>query len=252
MTEPSILNVLEAMGCGGLILDRAGRVLQTNEKARRYLGSEFQIQRRSTPSSGRNDPLQLALREALHASSAALPQLGEYITVPRPDARPLLLRRIYMSAPQADEDPTATLIVLDMEDCPQPDESLLRDVFLLTPAETRLARRLSRGDNLAEIAKDLGVRPGTLRVQLKTLFVSAGCCTAAQSHPRPRHGVVTEERASWGTYTAVRGAAMRHISFAWCFRSAPLPPRREEATGSLIASGPKSRGRFCRALSREH
>ena len=174
LTEPSILNVLEAMGCGGLILDRAGRVLQTNEKARRYLGSEFQIQRRSTPSSGRNDPIQLALREALRASSAALPQLGEYITVPRPDARPLLLRRIYLSAAQADEDPTATLIVLDMEDCPQPDESLLRDVFLLTPAETRLARRRSRGDNLAEIAQDLGVRPGTLRVQLKTLFLKTG------------------------------------------------------------------------------
>lgn len=175
MAEPSILTVLDAMGCGGLILDRAGRVLQTNDKARRYLGSEFQIQRRSAPSSGRNDPIQLALREALRASSHVLPQLGEYITVPRTSARPLLLRRIYLSPNvEADDDPTATLIVLDMEDCPQPDETLLRDVFLLTPAETRLARRLSRGDNLREIAQDLGVRPGTLRVQLKTLFLKTG------------------------------------------------------------------------------
>lgn len=175
MAEPSILTVLDAMGCGGLILDRAGRVLQTNEKARRYLGSEFHIQRRSAPSSGRNDPIQLALREALRASTNVLPQLGEYITVPRNGSRPLLLRRIYLSADvEADDDPTATLIVLDMEDCPQPDESLLRDVFLLTPAETRLARRLSRGDNLRGIAEDLGVQPGTLRVQLKTLFLKTG------------------------------------------------------------------------------
>ena len=64
----------------------------------------------------------------------------------------------------------AAIVVLDMEDCPHPDEDLLRDLFLLTPAEARIANRLSCGQDVASIASDLGVSRGTVRVHLKSLF----------------------------------------------------------------------------------
>src|SRR5688572_8850645 len=62
-------------------------------------------------------------------------------------------------------------------------------------------------------ATDLGQGPGRRSSEgpVRGSNPSAGCCMAAQSHPRPRHGVVTEERASWGTYNAARGAWRRHF-----------------------------------------
>jgi hypothetical protein len=42
----TVLRILEALGCGGLILDGRGRVLAANEKSRRYLGRQFDIRRR--------------------------------------------------------------------------------------------------------------------------------------------------------------------------------------------------------------
>ena len=173
LVEPNVLNVLEAIGCGGLILDKAGRVLQTNERARRYLGAE--LSGRRTGGGEENDGIQEALRAALRASTEVLPQLGQYIVVPRAGSRPLILRSIQASHQSgAEADATTALIVLDMEDCMRPDEELLRDMFLLTAAEIRLARRLSCGENLTDIAADIGISTGTLRVQLKTLFLKTG------------------------------------------------------------------------------
>ena len=177
LREEGILAVLDALGCGGLILDGNGRVLQTNDKARRYLGSELDVRRRGAALNGTvaETTIQAALRNALRASSQLIPQLGDYITVPRPMSRPLLLRSILVPGdPPPEGGATAALIVLDMEDCPQPDEELLQEVFLMTPAETRLARRLSRGENLTAIAQELRLSIGTLRVQLKSLFLKTG------------------------------------------------------------------------------
>jgi DNA-binding CsgD family transcriptional regulator len=174
--DESILNLLEALGCGGLLLDKKGRVLQTNEKARRYLGSQFNIKRRGgVPEGTTNDKVQAALRKALEKSTQVVPVLGEHIVVPRATSRPLLLRNVLLPgmAEPAGEQLTA-IIVLDLEDCPLPDEKLLRDLFLLTPAEARLAKRLSCGEDLASIAKGLGVARGTLRAQLKALFWKTG------------------------------------------------------------------------------
>jgi DNA-binding CsgD family transcriptional regulator len=183
LTEQSLLDVLEALGCGGLILDHDGRVLQTNDKARRYLGSVLKLRHgsaRSGSSSGEG-AIQAALREALRASTQVLPQLGSFITVPRENSRPLLLRRILIPGNvDAEEAATAALILLDMEDCPEPDGELLRDVFLLTRAEIRLAKRLSCGESLSEIADRLGVSVATLRVQLKTLFQKTGTSRQGQ------------------------------------------------------------------------
>jgi DNA-binding CsgD family transcriptional regulator len=177
VNEDGILSVLSALGCGALILDEKGRVLRTNDRARRYLGSVLDVSRRgATPTNGGdNERIQIALREALRASTRVLPQLGPYITVPRRSSRPLLLRSIVL-APGGDGQggASAALIVLDMEDAPQPDDELLRDLFLLTPAEIRLARHLSRGENLSDIAEAIGVAIGTLRVQLKMLFIKTG------------------------------------------------------------------------------
>jgi DNA-binding CsgD family transcriptional regulator len=168
-----VLDLLEGLGCGGIFLDKRGRVTHTNERARRYLGAQFNIKRRggNPAANTMNNEVQDGLRAALGESARIAPIFGEYIVVPRTAARPLLLRNLLV--PKSSESAADTLtavVVLDMEDCPHPDEELLREVFLLTPAEARLARRMSCGEDLGSIANDLGVTRGTLRVQLKSLF----------------------------------------------------------------------------------
>jgi len=167
--------VLEALGCGGLLLDSQGRVLQTNEKGRRYLGSVMSARHGGEAlASSSPERVQIALREALRASTEVLPQLETFISVPRRDLRPLLMRSIPVNGDPHARGVTTALIILDMEDCPLPDEELLRSVFLLTPAEIRLARKLSCGESLAEVARQSGISVETVRAQLKALFLKTG------------------------------------------------------------------------------
>jgi DNA-binding CsgD family transcriptional regulator len=167
-----VLDVLEALGCGGLLLDNKGRVLQTNPKAHRYLGSRFNLNRRGgSPEGTINEAVQDGLRSALMGSAEVAPILGDHIVVPRADSRPLLLRQLILPGGlDVSGEAIAAIVVLDMQDCPHPDEDLLRDLFLLTPAEARVANRLSCGQDVASIARDLGVSRGTVRVHLKSLF----------------------------------------------------------------------------------
>lgn len=112
------------------------------------------------------------LREALQRSSAAAPVMGYIIAVPRGAKRPLLLRSLRIGSDTADTVTAsiAAVILLDLEDGPQPSADLLKQVFGLTPAETRVAQRLSRGEDLGTISRALGVSVGTLRMQLKAIF----------------------------------------------------------------------------------
>jgi DNA-binding CsgD family transcriptional regulator len=104
-------------------------------------------------------------------SAEVAPILGDHIVVPRADSRPLLLRQLILPGGlDVSGEAIAAIVVLDMQDCPHPDEDLLRDLFLLTPAEARVANRLSCGQDVASIARDLGVSRGTVRVHLKSLF----------------------------------------------------------------------------------
>lgn len=115
------------------------------------------------------------LREALRLSTDAAPQLGYIVAVPRATKRPRLLRSIQIDSGQNDGKPsTATLVILDLDDCPQPGEELLQHLFGLAPAECRVARRLSCGEELSSIARSLGTSVATVRIQLKAIFWKTG------------------------------------------------------------------------------
>jgi DNA-binding CsgD family transcriptional regulator len=168
----SVLNFLQELGWGGLLLDKEGRVLETNGKARRYLCTQFDIKRRGRMVDGvANGDLQVALRKAPKTSAQVVLVLGEHIIVLRPHSRPLVLQHVVLHGmPVTPGEQLTAIVVLDLENCPLPHETLLRDLFLLTPAEVRLAQRLSCGEDLGSIAGDLGVARATLRGQLKAIF----------------------------------------------------------------------------------
>src|SRR5215472_9219910 len=60
--------------------------------------------------------------------------------------------------------------VVDLYDFPAPPGRLLQESFHLTPAETRLARIIARGEPLDRAAQTLGVKLPTARTQLAAIF----------------------------------------------------------------------------------
>ncbi|MGQ7817276.1 helix-turn-helix transcriptional regulator [Metapseudomonas furukawaii] len=68
------------------------------------------------------------------------------------------------------QQPVVTLILLEQ----RPQVGLLGDLFLLTPAEVRLAELLARQLSPDDCAKALGVSINTVRTQLRALFRKTG------------------------------------------------------------------------------
>jgi len=59
-------------------------------------------------------------------------------------------------------------------------DTVLRNLYGLTPAETRLASRLAAGDGLPDAARQMRIRHETARTQLKSIFLKTGCTSQPQ------------------------------------------------------------------------
>ena len=165
-----VLALLETIGCGAILLDEHGSVIELNENAERLKeGVRVQHQRLQAIDAGSNRKLQKLLKKI---SAASPGRGGQSVTIPRPGRRPLALRilPIAQSCEPLHEGAHAIVLVFDPEDSPKPDASLVRQVFGLTPAEWRIAERLIDGDSLDDIATALGVSLSTVRTQLKSIF----------------------------------------------------------------------------------
>ena len=80
---------------------------------------------------------------------------------------PLARRALFFSGINR---PVAIVVVSDPDRAPLPDEATLRDLYQLTPAEAVLTRLLAGGATLEDAAVRLGLRLGTVRTRLKTIF----------------------------------------------------------------------------------
>ena len=61
-----------------------------------------------------------------------------------------------------------------------PQVAFLRNRFDLTPAEAGLVLRLMTGELLQSAAKALGIKYGTARTYLKSIFKKTGACRQAE------------------------------------------------------------------------
>jgi len=64
----------------------------------------------------------------------------------------------------------------ELMDLPIPSEALLHAYFDLTPAETRLAQTLARGNSLEETASFLDIKMSTAKSQLASIFGKTNTC----------------------------------------------------------------------------
>ena len=59
-------------------------------------------------------------------------------------------------------------------------DSVMRNLYGLTPAETRLVARMATGEGLPEASRQMRIRHETARTQLKSIFLKTGCTSQAQ------------------------------------------------------------------------
>ncbi|MEO6029774.1 MAG: helix-turn-helix transcriptional regulator [Candidatus Binatia bacterium] len=90
--------------------------------------------------------------------------------------------------------PCAIVFVTEPDRVPTDSQSVLRELFAMTPAEARIACLLADGHRVSEIAEKLALRQATIRTHLKRLFEKTDSRTqgdlmrilcAIPTHPDP-------------------------------------------------------------------
>ena len=177
--QQSLEATLEFLNSGALLLDKRGRVLFANAMGREILacGDGLSLE---------GGEIRLTSTEADTAAGRSLSSLFRMIDeddvaaaadviVPRPSGRrPYLLSFRPVPHEQAIWDDMATPVVVvfvhDPEASAPLTDALLKDLFGLSPAESRLARALQRGEVLKSYAAERAISLNTARTYLSRLM----------------------------------------------------------------------------------
>jgi DNA-binding CsgD family transcriptional regulator len=162
---------IDALPFAALVVDRAGRLKLTNPLA------DALLRKRDGLVSTRAGlaALSLADTRALHHAigatldtSAPVSSARDVLAIRRPDQRPLAIVLTPLLGQPGE--PLAVLHVLDPYAGAEPTEGLLRTLFGLSPAETRVALSIARGHTPDETATKLRRSVTTIRSQLRAVF----------------------------------------------------------------------------------
>jgi DNA-binding CsgD family transcriptional regulator len=170
-----LLGGLAALDCAGLLVGRRGMVVGCNDKAERLLGRGLSIRlgliAADHPAS--NTALHRLIGSVVRPGPAHEAHATDPIAVARPFGRPLIVHAapVVGSAEDAFQAAKAILMIVDPDEHREPRAVVLRHAFGLTAAEADVALMLARGTDLDEIAAARGVSLGTIRQQLKAIFL---------------------------------------------------------------------------------
>jgi DNA-binding CsgD family transcriptional regulator len=164
--------VHDQLAAGVMVVDREGTILSASTAARRLLRPENGLTAVDGRLQAAAPDAAVALADALNrtASGSRVPGSGCVIPIPRSARRPLivLVAGPTPSAPRIlDRRTHVSLVLLDPNAVPGTNETLLEDLYSLTPREAELALLLMDGLTLEEAARKLRVTTNTVRTHLK-------------------------------------------------------------------------------------
>ena len=172
--------LLENGRAGFIQLDRRGRVLEANDRARDILLRRDGVHDRGGVLAAGIPDEDAALQRML---AQALPPHGLHGTggslklTRRKAGTPLVLDIHPVredAARRGAREVGALVLVVDPAARPRVDPGSLTAVLGLTPAESRVAAALAAGQTVAETAGELGCAQGTLRTHLKRIYRKLG------------------------------------------------------------------------------
>jgi len=176
----SLAQLIENRRVGIIQLDRRGRILDANDRARRILltrdGLRDDAGALVAEHQGENEGLQRQL-------GAALPSFGAHgsggsMKVTRRKSRSPLVLEIHPVRETGTDRrtrPVRTLVlVIDPTARPRVDPDLTSRLLSLTPAESRVAVAVAAGQTSADIAHSLGCAESTVKTHLKRIYRKHG------------------------------------------------------------------------------
>ncbi|UVJ44642.1 LuxR C-terminal-related transcriptional regulator [Pseudomonas sp. LS1212] len=173
---------VDQMAVGTIILDEAGKVLQTNQVADRLIQEKDGIKLV-------NDGLQVGtardtqefrrlVKQSLLSQKSSNPSVVEALRVQRPSGRAdlgIIVRSVPLSAwSEGKQCPTVVIFISDPEQQSTAPQEIVRALFDFTPAETQLAMLLANGLTLDEASEELGISRNTSRAHLRSTFSKTG------------------------------------------------------------------------------
>ena len=169
-----MLDCLDVMNCGGILLDALGNAMRLNAPARRHLGRGLALTHGQLTAGHRkaNAALQRLIGSVLQPVPAHEAPARGAVAIPRPNRRPLIVHAapVVGSARDVFQRAKAILTVVDPDEHPEPSEPVLSQAFGLSRSEVRVALELLKGQELKDIAHAHGTTLGTVRTQLKSIY----------------------------------------------------------------------------------
>ncbi len=156
-----LLDLLERMSCGGVVLDALGNVLRVNRSA----ASVFKELRlcEGKEISGR------VIKKLLADSRRLTLDENTWSHVQRNGRRQLLVHAVQLDERTVDRS-DSIVILIDLGTTPIINHSALQGLFELTATEASLAADIATGKPLAKIAEARRVSITTARTQLASIF----------------------------------------------------------------------------------
>jgi DNA-binding CsgD family transcriptional regulator len=183
----ALSGVLEQSATGVLLLDRSGKVLFANTAARAIAkaadGFLLRRERIAVLNSQDNMALQRLIAGATGQSGRTDAARGGVMRVTRKSGQPALS---IAAAPLPNETsltemgPVAFVLVTDPDANSTRPEGMIRQLFGLSAAETRVAERLMMGDSPEQAAAILDIKTSTARWHLASLYRKTGTSRQAQ------------------------------------------------------------------------
>ncbi len=157
-----LLDLLESVGCGVVILDGTEKITAINSVAQQLLQCDIRL-----TDAGSHDRISGLVNRLLKEISASSPESEKsWASLPRHSGRPIVIFAF-------DTDETSrsrALILIDLSVSLVPSPTVLRQMFKLTNAEINLALAIASGFGPCEFASRTQVSRATARSQLASVF----------------------------------------------------------------------------------
>jgi len=178
-------DLLARAGLGLVLADAVGRALFANEAAQRRFGPGRGLDVRAGRLAAEDGAADRRLRRLVYACARTAggrgSAAGGVVTLPRRDARPLMLLVCpFRGQGLAGGAPAALVFIHAPEDAPVAPEAALARLWGLTPAEARLAGALAGGRRLSDWADERGVAYATARAHLARVLRKAEARSQAE------------------------------------------------------------------------
>ncbi|HKP22943.1 MAG TPA: GAF domain-containing protein [Dongiaceae bacterium] len=180
-------DAMDALSAGMLIVDRAARVVIANRTAEAVLrksdGLGAQGGVLAAHDGAINQLLHKAIRDALLAARGKAPTAPAMVVVPREAGPPLSLMVCPLpadaTAPGSSE-PMAMIFLGDPDPAADRWSEALARAYHLTPAESRLAAALLRGERPQHYCERAGITINTAKSQIRSILAKSGCARQSE------------------------------------------------------------------------